>query len=143
MKGEYVLVVWPFVQELMEYPWFRTECYLMQGLEGQDHYDSSYFVPKMRIQALGLEGVTKRFLSSKHTGTEPAQVNPGPPTHEQIWEAIRTLSIIETETPISIILFGHQEVQVCEEGNIPSNYQFGIETLDTEGGETIDETVIA
>ncbi len=37
------------------YPWFDRECYLMQGWEGQDHYDSSYFVPKKRIDELGAE----------------------------------------------------------------------------------------
>ncbi len=61
MRGEYVLVVWPFVQELMEYPWFRTECYLLQALEGQKHLDSSYFVPKKRIQELTTDVLNKLF----------------------------------------------------------------------------------
>ena len=50
MKGEYVLIVWPWVQELMGYPWFREECYLMHGFEWQEHVHSSYFVPKKRIE---------------------------------------------------------------------------------------------
>ena len=49
MELEYELVLWPEVQELMEYPWFRKECYLMQGVEDQAHFDSSYFVPKKRL----------------------------------------------------------------------------------------------
>ena len=55
MKGEYVLIVWPWVQELMEYPWFRKECYLMQGFDDQEHFDSAYFVPKKRIDELSEE----------------------------------------------------------------------------------------
>ncbi len=55
MREEYVLVVWPWVQQLMDYSWFRAECYLMQGLAGQEHFDSSYFVPKKRIEELDEE----------------------------------------------------------------------------------------
>src|SRR5579872_4440541 len=41
----YLLVRWPWVQELMEYEWFRQECYLHQAFDDQDHLDSAYFVP--------------------------------------------------------------------------------------------------
>lgn len=50
--NEYVLVLWPEVQELMEYSWFDAECHLLNPLEDQEHYNSAYFVPKERIQEL-------------------------------------------------------------------------------------------
>jgi hypothetical protein len=59
IQGEYVLVIWPWVQELMSYDWFRKECYLMQGWESQDHCDSSYFVPKKRIMELSGEEIDR------------------------------------------------------------------------------------
>jgi hypothetical protein len=40
----YILVYWPFSQEYMEHPRFN-ECYLLQAMEGQEHFDSAYFVP--------------------------------------------------------------------------------------------------
>ncbi len=55
LKGDFVLVIWPWVQELMDYPWFRQECYLMQGFPWQEHHDSSYFVPKKRLEEIDLE----------------------------------------------------------------------------------------
>jgi hypothetical protein len=63
MREEYVLVLWPWVQELMEYPWFRTECYLLQGWKGQEHYESpaAYFVPTKRINDLGEETINRLF----------------------------------------------------------------------------------
>ena len=45
----YVLVHWPWVQDLMEYPWFRQECILYQAFDDQEHLDSAYFVPIERI----------------------------------------------------------------------------------------------
>jgi len=57
LKGDFVLVLWPEVQELMRFPWFRKECYLMQGFPDQVHYDSSYFVPKKRIEEIDWEEV--------------------------------------------------------------------------------------
>lgn len=59
MKGEYILVLWPYVQELMSYNWFRKECYLLQGFPEQEHHDSSYFVPKERIAALPAEVIDR------------------------------------------------------------------------------------
>ena len=41
---KYLMVLWPFSQEYMEHPRF-DECYLVQALEGQQHYASAYFVP--------------------------------------------------------------------------------------------------
>ncbi len=48
MEMEYVLVLWPEAQLLKNYFWFDRECYLMQGMGDQEHFDSSYFVPKAR-----------------------------------------------------------------------------------------------
>jgi hypothetical protein len=45
----YILVKWPFVQDLMEYDWFRSECLLHQAFEEQEYLDSAYFVPLKRI----------------------------------------------------------------------------------------------
>ncbi|HVW97058.1 MAG TPA: hypothetical protein VHA56_13895 [Mucilaginibacter sp.] len=45
----YVLVLWPDVQDLMAYAWFRTECILYQAFSEQRHFDSAYFVPLQRI----------------------------------------------------------------------------------------------
>lgn len=41
---KYVMVLWPHSQEYMDHPRF-DECYLVQALDGQEHYDSAYFVP--------------------------------------------------------------------------------------------------
>ncbi|MGF7040093.1 hypothetical protein [Mucilaginibacter lappiensis] len=45
----YILVKWPFVQDLMEYDWFKSECLLYNAFEEQEHIDSAYFVPLKRI----------------------------------------------------------------------------------------------
>ncbi|SFS62124.1 hypothetical protein SAMN04487890_102463 [Mucilaginibacter polytrichastri] len=47
--GTYILVEWPFVQDLMEYDWFRQECYLHQAFGDQPYLDSAYFVPLIRL----------------------------------------------------------------------------------------------
>lgn len=52
MTNYYVLIEWPQVQDLMEYDWFREECYLLQAAPWQDHIDSAYFVPKDRLDEL-------------------------------------------------------------------------------------------
>jgi len=52
MAKEYVLITFPKVKELMDYPWFSKECYLMYAFEHQEHLDSAYFVPKKRIVEL-------------------------------------------------------------------------------------------
>jgi hypothetical protein len=52
----YVLVCWPWVQELMEYPWFRPECCLYQAFDDQEHLDSAYFVPLGRLREIGKPG---------------------------------------------------------------------------------------
>jgi hypothetical protein len=41
---KYILVYWPYSQEYIEHPRFN-ERYLLQALEGQEHFDSAYFVP--------------------------------------------------------------------------------------------------
>lgn len=45
----YILVKWPFVQDLMEYSWFKSECLLYNAFEEQEDIDSAYFVPLKRI----------------------------------------------------------------------------------------------
>jgi len=49
---EYILVLWPEVQDLMQYDWFDTECHLLNPLEDMEQYNSAYFVPKGRLQEL-------------------------------------------------------------------------------------------
>lgn len=48
----YVLILWPEVQDLMRYDWFRSECRLHQAFDDQEHLDSAYFVPLKRIMEL-------------------------------------------------------------------------------------------
>ncbi|WP_374950245.1 hypothetical protein [Mucilaginibacter sp.] len=45
----YLLVQWPWVQELMEYNWFRKECLLHHAFDDQEYLDSAYFVPVKRM----------------------------------------------------------------------------------------------
>ncbi|MET3981150.1 hypothetical protein ABIB62_003773 [Mucilaginibacter sp. UYP25] len=45
----YVLVLWPWVQDLMEYTWFRKECLLHNASDDQEYHDSAYFVPIKRM----------------------------------------------------------------------------------------------
>jgi hypothetical protein len=52
IESVYVLIEWPWVQELMEHEWFRNECYLHQAFEDQPHLDSAYFVPLVRLRQL-------------------------------------------------------------------------------------------
>lgn len=49
LEDLYVLVKWPFVQQLMEADWFRSECILYQAFDDQEHVDSAYFVPLNRL----------------------------------------------------------------------------------------------
>ncbi|MFC0515163.1 hypothetical protein ACFFGT_13170 [Mucilaginibacter angelicae] len=49
----YVLIRWPFVQDLMEADWFRSECVLYQAFDDQEHLDSAYFVPLNRLYEFG------------------------------------------------------------------------------------------
>jgi hypothetical protein len=50
MSEEYILILFPEVQEYMTEKWFRQECYLCQAFEDQEHIDSAYFVPKDRVK---------------------------------------------------------------------------------------------
>tara|TARA_R110002074_G_scaffold132014_1_gene274813 strand:+ start:447 stop:647 length:201 start_codon:yes stop_codon:yes gene_type:complete len=50
MSEEYILIIFPEVQEYMTEKWFRQECYLCQAFEDQEHIDSAYFVPKDRVK---------------------------------------------------------------------------------------------
>ncbi|HEY8931424.1 MAG TPA: hypothetical protein VIM55_19630 [Mucilaginibacter sp.] len=45
MENVYVLILWPYVQELMGYDWFRAECILYMPFDDQTRHDSAYFVP--------------------------------------------------------------------------------------------------
>lgn len=52
----YLLVKWPYVQDLMDYEWFRAECYLHQAFDDQPYLPLAYFVPIARILALKQPG---------------------------------------------------------------------------------------
>ena len=52
----YVLVLWPEVQELMEYDWFRKECILYNAFDDQEYLSSAYFVPYTRILEISQPG---------------------------------------------------------------------------------------
>lgn len=52
----YVLVKWPFVQDLMEQSWFRAECILYQSFDEQEYLDSAYFVPLKRLYQFREDG---------------------------------------------------------------------------------------
>jgi hypothetical protein len=52
----YVLVKWPEVQDLMEYEWFKPECYLHQGFDDQQYLSSAYFVPLTRLLSITQPG---------------------------------------------------------------------------------------
>ena len=49
MDEEYVLVLFPDVQDYMTEKWFRQDAYLCQPREHQEHIDSAYFIPKDRV----------------------------------------------------------------------------------------------
>jgi hypothetical protein len=55
MDNLYELVLWPEVQELMEYNWFREECILYNAFGDQLYLDSAYFVPFARLQKIRSE----------------------------------------------------------------------------------------
>ena len=55
---EYLLIVWPDVQELMDYPFFRKECYLLQAFDDQHDYGGAYFVPKARLEEIGRDNTS-------------------------------------------------------------------------------------
>jgi len=57
----YILVRWPFVQDLMEYNWFRAECLLHQAFDDQEYLDSAYFVPVKRIVEVQAGDMTNRI----------------------------------------------------------------------------------
>lgn len=52
----YVLIHWPWVQELMDYNWFRRDCCLHQAFEDQEYHSSAYFVPLSRIIEINQPG---------------------------------------------------------------------------------------
>jgi len=52
MENTYVLIFWPYVQELMGYDWFCAECILYMAFDGQPPHDSAYFVPLERIKEI-------------------------------------------------------------------------------------------
>lgn len=50
MHTQYTLVILPESQKYMSEEWFKKETYLMQGHNGQVHFDSCYFIPSKRIK---------------------------------------------------------------------------------------------
>ncbi|HZY38140.1 MAG TPA: hypothetical protein VFE53_15900 [Mucilaginibacter sp.] len=52
----YVLVQWPWVQELMGYEWFQQDCYLQQAFDDQEYLSSAYFVPVTRVIEINQPG---------------------------------------------------------------------------------------
>ena len=48
--GDYIIVEWPDVQDLMEEEWFRSECFLANPTNNEQEWigSSAYFVPKMK-----------------------------------------------------------------------------------------------
>lgn len=48
--GDYIIVVWPEVQDIMEEEWFESECFLAQPINPKQEWlwSGSYFVPKMK-----------------------------------------------------------------------------------------------
>lgn len=53
----YILITWPWVQQLMEYDWFRSECILYQATGEQEYLDSAYFVPAPRLLEHQIHGI--------------------------------------------------------------------------------------
>ncbi len=51
---KYILVQWPEVQDYMEYPWFRSECFLCgyseESTQELGSLDSAYFIPYNRLE---------------------------------------------------------------------------------------------
>lgn len=44
-ETKYIMVLWPYSQLFMDHPRF-DECYLVQAIRNQQHFDSAYFVPE-------------------------------------------------------------------------------------------------
>jgi hypothetical protein len=64
----YILVLWPWVQELMEYTWFRKECILYNAFDHQEYYDSAYFVPIQRMLEMQVGDMTNRIKDDEPQG---------------------------------------------------------------------------
>ena len=62
----YVLVEWPFVQDLMGYEWFRQECYLHNAFSDQQYLDSAYFVPLARMLEVHDNTILDNDFRKKH-----------------------------------------------------------------------------
>jgi hypothetical protein len=52
----FVVVAWPYVQDLFDYDWFESECYLQLSEQESDVTPVSYFVPISRLLALTQPG---------------------------------------------------------------------------------------
>jgi hypothetical protein len=57
----YILVLWPWVQELMEYNWFRKECFLHNAFDDQEYQESAYFIPVKRILEVQMGDMTNHL----------------------------------------------------------------------------------
>jgi hypothetical protein len=64
----YALVQWPWVQELMEYKWFKQECILYNATDEQQYLDSSYFVPVKRMHEFQCGDMTNRLQDEEPQG---------------------------------------------------------------------------
>lgn len=52
-ESVYTIITWPEIQNLMEFDWFKSECYLINDDKGVEEFGSSaYFVPTNRITEL-------------------------------------------------------------------------------------------
>ncbi|WP_462265123.1 hypothetical protein [Mucilaginibacter sp.] len=45
----YILLQWPYVQDLMEQSWFQSDCILYQPTQDQEHLPQAYFIPMERF----------------------------------------------------------------------------------------------
>ena len=63
---EYILVLWPESQMFMEMDWFRSEAYLCQAFEDQEHHDSAYFIPKERYEECSEKDDIASYLEEYH-----------------------------------------------------------------------------
>ena len=48
--GDYIIIEWPEVQDIMEEEWFESECFLANPTNPEQEWigDSAYFVPKLK-----------------------------------------------------------------------------------------------
>jgi hypothetical protein len=67
-ESVYILILWPMVQDLMEYTWFRKECILYNAFEEQEYHDSAYFVPIQRMLEVQVGDMTNHIKDDEPHG---------------------------------------------------------------------------